>query len=269
MNASAATATGLLPRRLKDVEDAFWAMEIDGAAIVELDAIGPDAAVDATQQILGDRLQAFRPPVGIITNPVSGEGPHPDAARRNVLSDRSVELGLHIDGFMQFGTSYPDYFFLLCAEQAPQGGESFGVDGVRLVDRLAEQAEMRELVDFLWRVRIDQSTPTGVEHHAPIASRTRAGRATARRHWAQRLLDHDSDDPVLAGLLARWAALTEAAGRAAPRFLLKPGDLLCIDNYRIFHGREPYDGLGRTLHRVWTWTDQAFGVPDDLVGGRR
>jgi hypothetical protein len=56
------------------------------------------------------------------------------------------------------------------------------------------------------------------------------------------------------------------AGRAAPRFLLHPGELLCLDNYRVFHGREPYAGSDRILHKLWAWTDMAFGLPYPRAG---
>jgi hypothetical protein len=57
----------------------------------------------------------------------------------------------------------------------------------------------------------------------------------------------------------------------APRFLLHPGDLLCVDNYRVFHGREPYTGYDRILHKLWAWSDMAFGLPSvsDLAPGCR
>lgn len=261
-----AQAVGLVPRRFTNPADALLAMQKDGAAIVEYGRTGPEAAVQATREVLGERLRGFRPPVGIITNPVDGEGPHPDAQRRNVLSDKSVELELHIDAFMQFGTDYPDFIFLLCAAQAPQGGENFAIDGVRLIDRLAEDPTNRELVDFLWGVEINQSSPSGVPHQAPVSSWTRGGRRTARRHWHQQLLT--DSDPAQARLLQLWAEHCREAARVAPRFLLKPGDFLCLDNYRVFHGREPYHGLGRVLHRVWAWTDMAFGVPKAVRSDR-
>lgn len=264
MSPAIAEAVGLVPRRVKDPQDAFVALQIDGAVILEYGDSGPEAAVAATRDVLGDRLRGFRPPVGIITNPVTGEGPHPDAQRRNVLSDRSVELELHIDAFMQFGTAYPDFIFLLCEEQAPRGGENFAIDGVRLVDRIAEDPESRALADFLWTVDISQSSQSGVPHEAPVASWGPGGRRTARRHWHQRLLEDRSADPAQAALLAQWADHCREAARVAPRFLLKPGDFLCIDNYRVFHGREPYDGEGRVLHRVWAWSDMAFGIPESI-----
>ena len=52
-------------------------------------------------------------------------------------------------------------------------------------------------------------------------------------------------------------------GERAPRFRLQPGDLIFIDNYRVFHGREPYDGTDRLLHKLWAWTDESFGLPPE------
>ena len=55
----------------------------------------------------------------------------------------------------------------------------------------------------------------------------------------------------------------------APRFLLHPGDLLCLDNYRVFHGRETYSGFDRLLHKLWAWSEWSFGIPDrDGPAGR-
>lgn len=63
------------------------------------------------------------------------------------------------------------------------------------------------------------------------------------------MLRHDSQrvggnpDPRSQTLLERWHDITEEAAAEAPRFLLRPGELLCLDNYRILHGREAYEGV--------------------------
>ncbi len=38
-----------------------------------------------------------------------------------------------------------------------------------------------------------------------------------------------------------------------------------IDNYRMFHGREPYADLDRLMWRVWIWTDESKGVPEGML----
>ena len=35
-----------------------------------------------------------------------------------------------------------------------------------------------------------------------------------------------------------------------------------VDNYRMFHGRDPYTDADRMLWRVWVWTRDALGVPE-------
>jgi len=267
VSAALVEGTGIVPERVSDPAEAFRLLQIDGASILSVGETSPQAAVEATEAVLGEHLRSYRPPMGIVTNPVDGEGPHPDAERRNVLADRSVELELHIDGYMMFGTAYPDFIFLLCVEQAPQGGDSYVVDGVRLADRIAADPAERELARFLWERPIDQSTPTGVAHHSPVVSWTPGGRRTARGHGNQRVLP--GSPPRDQELLDRWRALCLDAARQAPRFRMQPGDFFCLDNYRLFHGRTPYAGTGRTLHRIWSWSEFAFGVPAPETNGPR
>lgn len=192
-----------------------------------------------------------------------------------------VALDLHIDGHTVFGNHYPDLVFLLCERQATAGGESFIVDGQRLLGAIASDPTQRALSRFLWDVTLEQSRPaevcgdsTGqpVRSRRPVASRTCAGRLTVRRHQHQhqRLLDDTPSRPEDRQHLAAWAQLSREAARTAPRFLLQPGDLLCLDNYRVFSGREPCTGYDRVLHKLWAWTDMAFGLPrpGDLFAAR-
>ena len=62
---------------------------------------------------------------------------------------------------------------------------------------------------------------------------------------------------VLAGTTPRG---TGDPDPAAPRFTLEPGEALCIDNYRMLHGRGPFTGE-RMLWRIWAWTPGSNGVP--------
>jgi hypothetical protein len=67
-----------------------------------------------------------------------------------------------------------------------------------------------------------------------------------------------------------WQLLGQQAAAVAPRFLLRPGELLSVDNYRVFHGREPYQGS----ERIPAFTDMSYGKPSGgrnvgPAGGRR
>jgi len=53
--------------------------------------------------------------------------------------------------------------------------------------------------------------------------------------------------------------------KAAPRFKLEPGDAVCMDNFRMMHGREPYTDPNRLLYRVWVWTTAGLPVPPSLA----
>jgi Taurine catabolism dioxygenase TauD, TfdA family len=167
--------------------------------------------------------------------------------------------------------------FVLSQRQATAGGQWFLVDGQRLIDAIASDPTCRALSRFLWDVQLEPHRPTGVGPGAamlpakgrPVASRTCGGRLTVRRHPGQRLPAGFSTRSTNNQHLAAWARITERAARVAPRFALRPGELLCLDNYRVFHGRGPCAGSGGTVHKLWAWTDMSFGLPcpDDLNCG--
>jgi hypothetical protein len=46
-----------------------------------------------------------------------------------------------------------------------------------------------------------------------------------------------------------------AAAPLAPRFSVRPGEALLIDNYRMLHARDPFVGA-RLMYRVHCWTDE-------------
>ncbi len=63
-------------------------------------------------------------------------------------------------------------------------------------------------------------------------------------------------------MIDQWRSLLDAAGSEIEHFKVRNGEALIIDNYRVLHGREPYDDHRRTLWRVWLWTDaSANGTP--------
>lgn len=252
-------ACGVVPQRTTDAREAFLLLAIDGAAILETAGDWSDEGLlAAAGSVLGPSLRAARQPIKVRPGP-PGSGPHLDWETRSVLNDSTRRQSLHSDGFGRYGAAYPDYVFLACERAAPSGGDSYIVDCVKLVDELRSDPAGRELSDFLWRQPIEQCSPEGVVWQAPPARRIPGGRRTVLYNDKQHLADPTADQ---LRLLAAWRERAEEAQDAAPRFLLRPGDLLCLDNYRVAHGREPYEGNDRLLHRLWTWSDAAFGVPD-------
>eukprot|EP01045_Picozoa_sp_COSAG04_P006794 COSAG04_NODE_341_length_16294_cov_8.682618_9_plen_111_part_00 len=63
--------------------------------------------------------------------------------------------------------------------------------------------------------------------------------------------------------IRQWSLGVAAAQMAAPRFKLRPGQAVLIDNFRLLHGRDPYFDLDRKLWRLWHWTEGAMDAPVD------
>ena len=40
------------------------------------------------------------------------------------------------------------------------------------------------------------------------------------------------------------------------------GDLICVDNYRVTHGRDGYRDPGRVMLSIWGWSAAAVAVPE-------
>jgi hypothetical protein len=270
---------GLTPQRTSDSAEAFRLWKRDGAAILTVDRTDGEALLPAALAVFGSHLLAYQSLLWkVAADPPAGERTFFDRDTRTVHRDGAQTLTPHVDGCLVFGTCYHDVVLLLCARQALIGGETFLVDGRRLVEAIAADPELRDLHDLIWNRVIDQSGAGGsgppgsgarVPHRAPIASRTKYGKATVRFHADQRLPADGPAGPEDDALLARWREITAAAAQASPRFLLQPGEMLCLDNFRMFHGREPHQGTDRLLHRFGGWSDMSFGVPDpDMLAAR-
>jgi Taurine catabolism dioxygenase TauD, TfdA family len=258
---------GLVPERTARPSEARRELERSGAVILSSAGQDHGSAVASMTAVLGRGLRAYREPVNIGTNPVAGRPTFFDWKTRTVNSDPRSGGNAHTDGYMLYGNAYPDVVLLLCVRAAPSGGESAVIDGYRLLG--ATRAADPELAAFLEQVHVEQSTPTGVPCRAPIATRTAQGRLALRCHDHQRPLDGKPPGPGHRDKIGRWHETVAQAAAAAPRFLLGPGDLLCVDNYRAFHLRDPYTGRSRLLLRVWAWTDRALGLPAQRAVGER
>jgi hypothetical protein len=109
---------------------------------------------------------------------------------------------------------------------------------------------------------VDQSEPGGVPALGPLALPLPSGRSAVRRSLDVRPADDDPDPACTARLLTLWQGILDTVGALAPRFGLRPGEALAIDNTRLAHGRDAYTTPGRSLWRCWAWTDAAGGVPE-------
>jgi alpha-ketoglutarate-dependent taurine dioxygenase len=273
---------GLIPERTADPGRAFHLWSSDGAVILSTNRTDAAGMLAGAREVFGPRLFVCRlsstTAASTTESQLVGCDPVAQAGAGNGSGDLQVDFQPHIDGYLEFGNYYPDLVFVLGQRQAVAGGEWFLLDGQRLLDGIASDPTRRALSRFLWEVQLEAPRSRGVGpcgagkppgRGRPVASRTCAGRLTVRRHPHQRLADGGSPQSGNRQHLAAWAKISERTARVAPRFVLHPGDLLCLDNYRVFHGRVPGAGASRTVHRLWAWTDMSFGLPcpEDLSCG--
>lgn len=222
--------TGVSPQRTADPEEALRLRHADGAAILVTKRTDPQGTLEGARAVFAQHLSAHQGLSRVSSNRTPGEDTYFDPVTRTVHANAGVVLGLHVDGYMAFGARYPDLVFLLCERPAPRGGESFVVDGTRLVQAIEGDPDHESLAQFLWQVALEQSRPDNaspvgtsapVPHRRPIASRTPAGRLTVIFHEHQRPRSrswrHPGESPARPAPLPRHPRPPPAAvGRGCP-----------------------------------------------------
>ncbi|MGH7750384.1 MAG: TauD/TfdA family dioxygenase, partial [Candidatus Dormibacteria bacterium] len=147
---------GLIPERTQDPKRAFHLWSADGAVILVTNRTDAGGMLAGVQDVFGPRILVRQSPTTVASSTTPGH----DAA-----------ASPHIDGYMSFGDYYPDLVFLLCERQAIAGGESYIVDGQRLLSAIAGDPSQRALSRFLWEVKLEQGRPAWVGSPKPVPSR--------------------------------------------------------------------------------------------------
>lgn len=238
----------------------------DGAAVVE----GIETTADAiayARSVLGSRAIEVRSQFEATSAchlanqaKLADAKPDPRGRVRRFTPPEEVMVA-HNDGY-GFGDLAPDYIFLWCANPAEEGGASWLVDGAKLLETLKSDKTTATLASFCESRPIDHSEP-GFPTLAPvpIARRVTDQRLQVRHnpYLAPCIGDEESADaPFVAG----WCEAVEIARDRAHRLMLGPGQMLCVDNYRMLHGRDAYRGTERKVVAIWAWTTDAVAVPD-------
>jgi alpha-ketoglutarate-dependent taurine dioxygenase len=170
-------------------------------------------------------------------------------------------LKAHCDGF-SYGRLGPDWLGLLCVNASDVGGESFFVDAYSVLDELAASGRV-ELISFLLDTPIEQTDLGASRYRDMCVITTSTGRRAVRRFPFQEP-DRDAsatEQSRQSRLLAEFAEVLDEASALAPRVKLLPGDLVWVDNYRVLHGRDPYQDPDRLLVRLWAWSSESNGLP--------
>jgi len=160
----------------------------------------------------------------------------------------------------------PGYIFLHCLVNNAEGGDSTVTDGFRIAEELRRTAP--EEFEALTQVKPDFTyvdEDTILENSGPLIELDDRGRVRQVRM-------SNRTDAVAAGdpdLLDRYyrarRRMTDFVNDPAYQlhFKLEPGDLLIMDNYRLFHGRAGYKPGTGHRHMRQCYMDR------DSVGSRR
>ncbi|MGK5534179.1 TauD/TfdA family dioxygenase, partial [Streptomyces sp. URMC 129] len=232
--------------------DARALLARDGAVVLTGLAPDGDALAVAAALVLGTRLRQLFPPR--LRHSRDGNAVHLHADSFDVVVDTGGTPVRRRD-------PDEDHVLVQCVEQAPSGGASFVVDAYRFVDGLADTDP--ELWEFLTTADVDLYGAWAGLRGLPATPRvgrhveyTRTGRRIVRRTDGAVPLHRDPDEDRVRALLKRFEERVHALEPGLPRFALAPGEVLLLDNYRCWHGRDAHTG-DRVVRILTLRTDDA------------
>ena len=246
---------GVVPERTDDPTTARELIARDGAAILVGCGRNADAGGRAARRVFGSGVLAV-PPAAEVTDKGVRE-------RRPSGLSNTTRSNCHTDGY-SYGWQYPDHFLLLCDEPSDEGGESFLVDGAVVLAAMAADDDLSWVAAALPRTTVDQTQDGMQPLIGPLVSTAPSGRTMFVMANAvdQRPAADSPDQDRDRRMIAAWRSTVYAATDHVEHFKIESGEAVIVDNYRLFHGREPYVSETRRMWRVWTWTQgAAFGVP--------
>jgi hypothetical protein len=257
----------VVPQRVADPGEARAIVAMSGAAILT-GLPDQDAAISAGRAMLGNdclriglQFEATKDKQEMEAAVVATQ-PADERGRKRRFTATEERMVPHNDGF-GFGDFGPDYLFLWCGRPDPDGGDSFLVDGLALLDLLAADPARHDLAEFCWTADIDQSEPNfPLAAHAPIARRLPSGRVQVRHHPFQAPVPGAGDEDRHRALIKQWSEAVTTARDSGPMFRAAAGEMICVDNYRLTHGRDGYADPNRVMLSIWGWSTDAIAVPD-------
>ncbi len=255
------TAT-VLPTVAASPEHARALLALDGTALVR-DVTSLETAIEVARSVLGDHLvrinrqfEVTREQIAEEAAVVTAQAPD-ERGRMRRRGPMEEHQPAHNDGF-GFGDFAPDHIFLWCRQPCAVGGASFLVDAGRLLAVLSERDPA--FGRFAWTVPIDHSMPNFPHPSNHPIARTVHGRLQVRCH-PDLAAAPGPDERHDAAFVRTWTDAVAEARHRGIQFRLAAGELLCIDNYRMLHGRNGYVGPERSVSSIWAWTKEACRIP--------
>jgi Taurine catabolism dioxygenase TauD, TfdA family len=260
----------VVPPRVSSPAQARAEIAANGAAILT-GLPDQDAALAAGRAVLGDACRRFGLQFEATKDKQEAEAaivadqPVDDRGRKRRFTATQERMVAHNDGF-GFGDFGPDYLFLWCGRpDAAGGGASFLIDGARLLALMAADPEYARVAAFCWETTIDQSEPNfPLAANAPIARRLPSGRVQVRHHPFQAPIPGQpaAVESAQRDLIGTWSRAVAAARDTGPMFQAAAGDMICVDNYRLTHGRDAFSDPDRVMLSIWGWSDLAVAIPE-------
>lgn len=294
------SASPTVPRRVAsgDWDEVMLALRKDGAVIVTGYVLENSTSSDfraKAQQLPRDLFDgtAGRPWLFSSDAPVSAVHEELEEAKKRGKYLPGSGLLPHTDGYV-YGDALPDFVALLCQEASQEGGGNTLIDGRRFLQSLDP-----ELVRWLEQTSVDlsegdQGITVGRAAQGPVIQyhgerlkwRRQINVEKAQRTDNWKPLDYDDQGGGQhdsgARYLSLWKPLPNASEQEAQEiqqkleqkatglaereglFYLRSGEALILDNWRLLHSRQPYQGRStRKMWRIWSWTSEGSGLPAD------
>ncbi|MGW0337003.1 TauD/TfdA family dioxygenase [Streptomyces sp. NPDC003011] len=231
---------GIVPARVPGgrEHEARTLLELHGAVVLTGYENTADALVVAAAHLLGSRLRELYP--HRVRTSRDGDPVH--------LHADSFDLVVDIGGIpSRRRDPDEDHVLIQCVRPAPAGGDSFAVDAYGFVDGLASADPT--LLEFLTGTDVDLYGEWAGLRGLPATPRvgrhveyTRTGRRIVRSTDGAIPLHRDPDTGHVHAMLARFQDAVHGLEPSLPRFRLAEGDILVLDNYRCWHGRDAHTG---------------------------
>ncbi|MFG2981717.1 TauD/TfdA family dioxygenase [Streptomyces sp. NPDC048258] len=269
MNAS------VIPERVASADEARALVRGRGAAVLAGVQDEP-TALSLGHQVMGEKAVRIGTQIDVTGHNETEQAkavaaqPVDERGRKRAFSVAEERMPPHNDGYA-FGDLAPDHLFLWCERPSVVGGESFLIDTSRLIDLLAKDPLNADLAEFCRTVGVDHSEPNypqGSSH--PLVRSSATGRFQGRYHPYLSPVGGPTEENDRR-FVRRWEEAVLRARDSGPMFRLEAGDMLCIDNYRMLHGRDAHSDPKRRLCSIWGWSTDAFAIPSgplDIVNPR-
>lgn len=255
----------LLPERTTSPSRARALLAAQGAAVVG-GLADTDAAIAFAASLIGESCERVVPQIDVTrANQDAANDKIVDIAdergRKRVVNLAEEALVAHNDGF-GFGDHAPDHIFLYCDRACVIGGDTFLIDALALLLDITDGDDA--FADFVWNVPVDHTEPGfPIDHIAPIA-RMVGGRPQVRCQPFLRARP-GPDEELHQSYVDRWLSAVDEARLHGARFHLEAGEMACVDNYRVLHGRAPFVDAERRIVSIWGWSSNAVAIPDAVL----